>query len=67
MPRQKKSITARKRSSSAPAAIHVKVSRSGKHKKWLQESMMAAMKVVEDGMSVYRVSQEYGVPRSTLY
>ena len=29
--------------------------------------MMAAMKVVEEGMSVYRASQEYGVPRSALY
>ena len=28
---------------------------------------MAVIKVVEDGMSVYRASQEYGVLRSTLY
>ena len=57
MRRRKKSKTARKLSSSAPAAIHVKqVSRSGKGEKWLQESMVAAMKAVEDGMTVYRAS-----------
>ena len=64
MPRRKKSLTCKKRSTSAPAAFHVGVRRSEKQS---EECMLGAMKAVAQGLSVYEASRDYGVPRCTLH
>ena len=63
MPRRKKSVTCKKRSASAPAAFRVGMRRSEKRKIWSEESMLGAVKAVAQGLSVYKASRDYGVPR----
>ena len=67
MPRRRKSFTSKKRSRSAPASIRLLTRRPAKRKQWSEESMTAALKAVEHGMSVSRASRDFGVPRSTIY
>ena len=52
MPRRRKSFTSRKRSHSAPAAVRLHVSRTGKRKQWSEENMLSALKAVEEGASL---------------
>jgi len=45
-----------------PKVYHRKSSRGS----WSHASMIAAAKAVQNGMSLYKASVEYGVPRNTL-
>ena len=67
MPRKRRSISARKRSKSAPAALSVSPRMSKKRKQWSDESMRAAVKAVEEGDSVSEAARAHGVPKTTLY
>lgn len=62
--RQRKRLTARKRSKSAPAVL--RSPRKVKRKKWTDEQMEGAMKAVESGLGVNRAAVDYGVPWTTL-
>ena len=45
----------------------LQAARTSKRKQWTEEGMLAALKAVEEGISVSRVARDYGVPRNTLY
>ena len=67
MTRKKRSITIRKRSKSAPAAISVSPRISKTRKKWNKKSMEATIKAVEEGESISRAARDHGVPKTTLH
>jgi hypothetical protein len=67
MPRRRKSFAIRKRWHSAPAAVRLPPSRTGKRKQWTEENMLLALKAVKEGVSVSKAAQDFDVPRSTLY
>ena len=44
------------------------IRRLEKRKHWFNESMVAALKEIQEGtMTIYRTSQEYNILKSTLY
>ena len=59
MPCKRKSFSSRKCSHSAPATLRVSSLRPAKHKQWTQESMAAALKAVEAGVSLTRASRAH--------
>ena len=67
MPRKRRSITVRKRSKSAPAAISLSPCVSKKWKEWNNESMVAAIKAAEEGQSLSRAARDHGVSKTTLH
>ena len=51
----------RPRSKSAPAVLHTPT-KNKKRKRWMDESMVAALEEVECGMPVKRAARLFGVP-----
>ena len=43
-----------------------KANRASKRKQWSDESIIGAMQVIADGLSITAAAREYGVPRTTL-
>ena len=58
MPRKRRSFATRKRLLSAPAAVFIRSSLANKQKQWMEESMLATLKAVEEGKSVSRASRD---------
>ena len=55
------------RSKSPPPVIESLIVSRKKYKQWSQESMLAALKAVKDGvMGCNRATMEFGVPKTTL-
>ena len=65
MPRQKRRFGPRKRSQSAPATL-VSSRRPNKRKQWADNDMVEAIKAVENGMSLERAAEMYGVPHYVI-
>ena len=63
---QRKRLTRRKRSSSAPAVLRTPTKRSSKRKVWADEQMQAAIQAVKFGSGINRAALDHGVPPSTL-
>ena len=63
MPSSKKKTT-RIRSVMSPAKKSPM--RSKKRKQWSEQSMLAAIKAVQEGLPIYTSAREHGVPRTTL-
>ena len=68
MPRtsQKKRLTRRKRSRSAPAILKSPSKRSARKKVWTDTQMKAAIDAVKSGGSINRAALDHGVPCTTL-
>ena len=65
MPHKRRCFSARKCSRSAPAYVR-SPKRHQKRKTWLEESMQAALKAVEDGQTVSQAARDRGIPKTTL-
>ena len=47
--------------------LHASIGRMSKYKHWDEDKMNRAYKAVNEGMSIRRAADEYGIPRSTLH
>ena len=68
MPRkgQRKRLTRRKRSNSAPAVLRSPPKRSAKRKVWTDTQMLAAIDAAKSGSGINHAAIDHGVPSSTL-
>ena len=64
--RQRKWLTRRKRSRSAPAILKSPSKRSARRKVWTDTQMKAAIDAVKSGGSINRAALDHGVPCTTL-
>ena len=63
---QRKVLTKRKRSRSAPPVLQP-TSKKVKRKQWTNEQMERAIAMVQSGASIYQAARDHNVPRTTLW